>query len=228
MREAPRTAARVVELLGGVWSWAEKRGYVSGLSPVKGVEKHRSSPRDRTLDNEELGHLGAVLRENAGTAANAVRLIAVTGLRQGEATGLKWSEVDDACLRLEATKTGRSTRPIGRAASEFLASLPRHGELVFPIPSPPKSRSRPCSTWQDYPMHAHMRYGGRTPAQRPWAMATIAELLGHARRGVTERHYVRRPDAMLIEAASKTADTIDQALGSDFRYKIEENWKKNE
>ena len=132
----PSTAARVVELLGGVWSWAEKRGYVSGLSPVKGVEKHRSSPRDRTLDNEELGHLGAVLRENAGTAANAVRLIAVTGLRQGEATGLKWSEVDDACLRLEATKTGRSTRPIGRAASEFLASLPRHGELVFnPVPS---------------------------------------------------------------------------------------------
>jgi hypothetical protein len=37
-------------------------------------------------------------------------------------------------------------------------------------------------------------------------------LLGHARRGVTERHYVRLPDAVLIEAATRTAEIIRAAL----------------
>ena len=43
--------------------------------------------------------------------------------------------------------------------------------------------------------------------------ATIAELLGHARRGVTERYYVRRGDPVLIAAADRVsgwiADTLD-------------------
>jgi hypothetical protein len=39
--------------------------------------------------------------------------------------------------------------------------------------------------------------------------ATIAELIGHARRGVTERHYVRRPDATLVAAADRVARVID-------------------
>jgi len=41
------TAARTVELLGGIWSWAEKRGLVSGPNPVRGVEKHRGAAKDR-------------------------------------------------------------------------------------------------------------------------------------------------------------------------------------
>ena len=39
------TAARVVELLGGVWSWAEKRGLVPGASPVQGWRRRAARPR---------------------------------------------------------------------------------------------------------------------------------------------------------------------------------------
>jgi integrase len=42
--------------------------------------------------------------------------------------------------------------------------------------------------------------------------ATIAELLGHARRGVTERHYVRRSDPVMVAAADKVAGAIAAAL----------------
>lgn len=129
----------------------------------------------------------------------------------------KWSEVDDACLRLEATKTGRSTRPIGRAASELLASLPRRGELVF-NPAPTKKQIAAlfdCAGLRDARSHSLRRTYASAAAGLGYGDATIAELLGHARRGVTERHYIRRPDAMLIEAASKTADMLDRALNPD-------------
>jgi integrase len=45
-------------------------------------------------------------------------------------------------------------------------------------------------------------------AEEGYSDATIAELLGHARRGVTARHYIRRPDAALIAAADRVADRI--------------------
>ncbi len=208
------TAARVAELLGGIWAWARKRGHVTGASPVSGVEKHRGAPKDRTLSTEELGRLGEALTARPGPAASAVHLIALTGLRQGEATGLKWAEVDEGCLRLEKTKTGRSTRPIGRAAGELLAGLPRHGELVF-NPAPSKKQIAALFDQAGLPdvrSHALRRTFATAAAELGYGDATVAELLGHARRGVTERHYVRRPDAMLIEAASKTAEVIAAAL----------------
>jgi hypothetical protein len=55
-------AARTVELLGGNWSWADKRGLVTGPSPTRGVETQRGAPKDRTLDASELARLGAAMR----------------------------------------------------------------------------------------------------------------------------------------------------------------------
>ena len=122
------TAARVVELLGGIWSWAEKRGLVPDTSPIQGVETARGEAKDRMLSDAELAALGRTLADAqaaAPLAVAALRLIALTGLRREEACSLRWSEIDEAghCLRLEATKAGRSIRPIGQAASGS-ASLP--------------------------------------------------------------------------------------------------------
>src|SRR4051794_6907500 len=86
----------------------------------------------------ELAALGRVLRDaqvSAPLAVAALRLIALTGLRRDEACSLRWREIDEAgrCLRLESTKTGRSTRPVGRAALDLLGTLPRLSETwVFP------------------------------------------------------------------------------------------------
>jgi hypothetical protein len=54
-------AARVVGLLGGIYSWAEKRGLVLGRNPVRGVETMQGAPKERTLSPAELGALGKVL-----------------------------------------------------------------------------------------------------------------------------------------------------------------------
>ena len=122
------TASRVVELLGGVWTWAEKRGFVSGPNPVRGVETGRGAPKDRVLSLTEFKALGKVLKARRpvrSAAVTAVRLIALTGLRRQEACALRWAEIDrtGSCLRIEASKTGRSTRPIGKPALDLLRSL---------------------------------------------------------------------------------------------------------
>ena len=50
-------------------------------------------------------------------------------------------------------------------------------------------------------------------AEAGYSDATVGELIGHAKRGVTERHYIRRPDSALIAAATRASQTIANALG---------------
>jgi integrase len=223
------TAARTVELLGGIWTWAERRALVNGPNPARGVEKHRGEAKDRTLNADELARLGAALREQEPLhpmATTAVRLIALTGLRREEACGLRWREIDFAtsCLRLEATKTGRSLRPIGKAALNLLATLPRNeSEFVFPSTFGTASadlKKRVAGLFDaaglaDARAHDLRRTFASVAADEGYSDATTGELLGHARRGVTSRHYIRRPDAALVAAADMVADRIAKAMDAN-------------
>jgi integrase len=156
-------------------------------------------------------------------ACAALRLSALTGLRRQEAVGLQWREIDldGSCLRLGETKTGRSTRPIGKAAIEHLRAIPRlHDEWLFPNRGGTGSADlkRPIAAifdaagLKDARSRDLRRSFASVAAELGYGDAAIAELLGHARRGVTEKHYIRRPDAVLIEAATRTARMISTAL----------------
>jgi integrase len=220
------TAARVVELLGGIYSWAEKRDLVAGPNPAHGVETARGEAKDRVLSNVELQALGKALHASEARVpmvVAAVRLIALTGLRREEACALRWSEIDivGCCLRLETTKTGRSTRPIGREARELLRSLPRLCEnWVFPNRGGTGRAEVKASIaelfdsagLEDARSHDLRRTFGSIAADEGYSDATIGELLGHSRRGVTQRHYIRRPDAALVAAADRVSAQIAAAL----------------
>jgi integrase-like protein/Arm domain-containing DNA-binding protein len=222
------TAARVVELLGGIYSWAEKRELVGGPNPAHGVETARGEAKDRVLSGDELRALSKILDENAAKLpmpVAAVRLIALTGLRREEGCALRWGEIDfpGSCLRLEATKTGRSTRPIGKAARDLLQSVPRlSDEWVFPNRSGTGRAELKASIAElfdaaglrDARSHDLRRTFGSIAADEGYSDATIAELLGHSRRGVTQRHYIRRPDAALVAAADRVSARIAGAMGA--------------
>src|SRR5215472_2104755 len=220
------TAARVVELLGGIYSWAEKRELVPGPNPAHGVETARGEARDRVLSADELQALGkAIDTSDRAMAATATKLIALTGLRRKEATGLRWSEIDlpGYCLRLEKTKTGRSMRPIGESARELLRSLPRLSEeWVFPNCYGTGSADLKASVAKlfdaagltDARSRDLRRSFGSIAADEGYGDATIAELLGHSRRGVTQRYYIRRPDAALVAVADRVSRRIAKALGA--------------
>ncbi len=222
------TAARVAELLGGIWTWGAKRGFVAGENPVKGVQKHKGDAKERTLSASELARLGAVLKENEQArpaAVAALRLIALTGLRREEACGLRWSELDAAnsCLRLAATKTGRSMRPMGKAAIQVLDALPGSAEFVFPNRNGTGSADLKkaltdlfnAAGLSDARAHDLRRTFATMAAEGGYGDATIGELLGHARRGVTAKHYIRRPDAALVEAATRVSERIASAMDGD-------------
>ncbi len=219
-------ATRVVGLLGGIFSWAEKRSLVSGFNPTHGVETARGSTKERILSPGELSALGKVLEANAGTMPGpvaAIRLIALTGLRREEVCGLRWAEIDLAgsCLRLELTKTGRSVRPIGSAAKETLQTIVKASDKwVFPNNrdqgsadfKKPIARIFNAAGLSDVRSRELRRTFGSIGDDEGYSDSTIGDLLGHARRGVTARHYIRRPDAALIAAADRICSRIATAL----------------
>jgi integrase len=222
------SAARVVGLLGGMFSWAEKRGLVRGPNPTRGTETVRSATKDRILSTSELFALGKAINAaeaKSPAAAAAVRMIALTGMRREEACGLRWSEVDTGahCLRLERTKTGRSIRPIGSHAIAILNHLYKaraSDTWVFPNRNNTGSADLKDSIAAIFDA-ADLKDARAQELRRTFASmsdaegyseSTIGELLGHARRGVTSRYYVRRPDAALIAAADRVSAAIALAL----------------
>jgi integrase len=230
------TAARVASLLGGIYSWGEKRGLVSGLNPVRGVETVRYTPRDRVCSTFELRALGQILNERAAEMPDAVaalRLIALTGLRREEAVGLRWNELDISghCLRLSATKTGKSVRPVGSPALALLQGLKRKSDVwVFPNETAADAERKDqegaksadlkkqiallfnMAGLDDARSHDLRRTFASAAADEGYSDATIAALLGHSQRNVTARHYIRRPDDALVAAADRTARRIEANL----------------
>jgi integrase len=223
------TAAKAVGLLGGICTWAQRRGLVpEGVNPAHGVEKAASKSKDRVLSADELRTLGRLLEGRATdlpAVVTALRLIALTGLRRDEACSLRWREIDELgqCLRLENTKTGRSVRPISKVAMDLLQSLPRQDgvEWVFPRADGKASADMKkrfsalfdAAGLSDARSHDLRRTFASVAADLGYGDATIAELLGHARRGVTERHYVRRSDPVLLAAADRVSRRIANAIG---------------
>ena len=244
-------ATRTAELLGGIWTWAERRGHATGQSPTSGTDRVRSSPRDRRLSADELQALGKALRQAEDDwrvfeerrqrakrdgkrgpfppkglispfATTVFRLLSLTGLRPSEAAALKWREIDlrGQVLTLEDSKTGRSTRPLGSAAVRLIEKIPLvSNEWLFPSVRGPNNGSFKKAS-NEILKRAGIRATPKVlrstfasvAADIGYSGGTIAEMLGHSRQGVTERHYIRRVDAVLIAAADEVSEHIDAIL----------------
>lgn len=228
VRGGKGAATRTVGLLGAILAYAVRHG-MRADNPARGIVRFADGRRERRLSDAEYLALGKALRaaEDASfwpPAIAAARFLAVTGWRKGEALGLRWDEVDLArrTATLTDTKTGRSVRPLSRAACDTLRSLTRSGGLVFaatrgdgPMAGFPRLWARiaklgglPSGVSPHTLRHSFASLAGDLGYSDP----TIAALIGHKGRTITSR-YVHAADAVLLAAADAVADRTAELLG---------------
>jgi integrase len=222
------TATRTVGLLGAIFGYAVRRR-MRPDNPVHGTVRFADGRRERRLSDDEYTGLGDALRLGEGAsvwpaALAAARFLALTGWRSGDALGLRWTEIDLArrTATLSDTKTGKSIRPLSRAAAEVLRGLSRTGDLVFPA-------SRGDGRMTGFPKHwaRIAKLGALAADVTPHVLRhsfaslandlgysdpTIAALVGHKGRTITSR-YVHSADAVLLAAADAVAKRTAELMG---------------
>jgi len=108
-------------------------------NPCRGVERNPEEGRERFFSASELAAISDALTEYQGVAADAVRLIMLTGCRPAEAMQAEWSEFDNEpgyWIKPSAHTKQRKVHklPLSPAAIELIERLRkrRHGKWVFP------------------------------------------------------------------------------------------------
>ena len=138
-RGTPYRANRVIALLSRMFSMAIK-WRMRADNPVKGIERNQEHKRHRYLSAPELARLTTALAELRDQgAANAVRLLLLTGARRGELLAARWADVDlDAGVwskPASTTKTKVLHRvPLSKAACKLLTEMRKQvdGDWLFP------------------------------------------------------------------------------------------------
>jgi integrase len=200
-------------------------------NPVHGVVKFAEGRRQRRLADDEYRMLGmalsmATLGDIWKPAVAATSLLALTGWRRGEVSGLRWSEVDlpRRTARLTDTKTGASLRPLSDAACVVIRSQPRIGDIVFasrsgdaPIVGYRKMWLRIAKLGDlpsDITPHVLRHSFASLAADLGYNEPTIASLLGHKTHSITST-YVHSADAVLLTAADAVANATMRLMTPD-------------
>lgn len=205
-------SAKEFRRLGEALSRAEREG----LPPAP---SHRRKPKGLHTLKHRPKNWNAVKPADP-LAVAAIRLLALTGCREGEILSLRWDAIDfeHGYLRLEQTKTGRSNRPLGAAAAALLQSLPRVQGNPYVLPGSKTGDHvkeikrlwhavRHAAGLDDLRLHDLRHSFASVPASGHESMLVIRALLGHARIATTER-YAHLGDDPVRRAADRTSTEI--------------------
>ncbi|MEI8396509.1 MAG: site-specific integrase [Rhodospirillaceae bacterium] len=226
-------AARTVRMLGAIFEHAHRAKLVK-TNPAHGVRQLAEGSKDRRLSEDEIRALGQAIRDaevrgESRIALAAVRFLLLTGFRRMEALALTRDAVDakGRCITLSDSKSGAQVRAIGSAALAVLTALPRGSGASWVFPGSrgdghfiglPKVLERLCATAgiEGASLHILRHTFASIAADEGFSEMTVAALLGHARRGVTQRYAkVDRAAVLAADAvAAKIAGLLDGVKSS--------------
>src|SRR5271163_535857 len=146
-KSAPYQANRVLALLSKMFSLSI-RWQMRTDNPARGVERNSEEPRYRYLTGDELRRLAGALAAHPGPAANAVRLLLLTGARRGEVLGARWDQFDLGVgiwtKPSSHTKQKREHRtPLSAPTRQLLAEM--RGQATSPYLFPSRSGDGPMT-----------------------------------------------------------------------------------
>jgi integrase len=139
-RGAKTMANRTLAAVRKLFNWAVSRDILT-ISPCTGVVAPASeSSRDRVLDDDELRLVWNAAGASGWPYGPIFKLMALTGQREGEVTGMRWDELDleGKLWTLPANRVKndeKHTVPLSDAAIEIIKALPRiksPNHFVFP------------------------------------------------------------------------------------------------
>jgi integrase len=227
-------AARMaIALLRTIFNWAVRQGLVK-VNPCANVRTGTGVSRETILeDAADYARLFQTLdameseRRIRAPAADAIRLIALTGCRRGEAAGLRWCHVDlkqgRIVLPSESHKTGRKTgKPriiVLPAVAQAIVARQRNGspeDFVF-APSRGNGALALSKVWRKVRAEAKLPegiglHGLRHSIASHMAMsgaqaAEIMTALGHSQLSTAQRyvHWAEKARQNLAEKAAAVA-----------------------
>jgi integrase len=212
-----RSMQQARALLSIALAAAEDKGFI-GSNPVNKVKNPSGGKTSFTpLTIEEVKRL---LKTFSGTYMSArLHIAIICGLRQGEALGLRWQDVDftNGLLHLRtqiqmierkatftSLKTSRSARTVA-LTEETLIALKVHKELVQ------KLRESNSSTWQEWDLVFPRAIGApRSATVDSDEWHRCLSLCGIPRRRL---HDARHTAATLMYSQGIGIETISRALG---------------
>ena len=215
-------AARTVSSLHSILEHAVRWGKIDS-NPARGVRKLASTPRERRLSAAEITRLGEAMRALAAegehpTGLAAIRLLLLTGFRRMECLALQraWVDAEQRCIRLPDSKTGPQMRVVGQAVIDLILAQPITDGSPYVFPADwgnghfvgvVRVLERACGAARlaDVTPHTLRHTFASVAGDLGFSELTIAALLGHAARGVTQR-YVHIDEALRVAADKVSAE----------------------
>ena len=136
---SPYAANRTVALLSKMFSLAI-RWHMRETNPVKGIERNKEYHRRRYLSGDELVRLTKALAKHPDKeAADAIRLLLLTGARRGEILAMRWEDVENGVWSKSPSSTKQKEHhqvPLSAPALQLLEDVRKRqrprAPFVFP------------------------------------------------------------------------------------------------
>jgi integrase len=221
-------ANRCIAVLSKMFSLATRWGWRE-TNPAKGIERNTEYHRRRYLSGEELIRLTKALAKHPDRqAADAIRLLLLTGARRGEVLAMRWDAVEDGVWSKPPSSTKQKEHhqvPLSAPALQLLADIRKRqrrqgaSKFVFPGDGGTGHRVELKKDWAQLTKAAgidglrvhDLRHSYASQVISGGAsLALVGALLGHSNPITTSRyaHLMRDP---LKEATERVGAVIAAA-----------------